>query len=226
MVITTPRNRSLGRLLVAAVLVAGGLVAGIGWSVWWVIDQLGSPGPAATGSGPCTTADSVNIELVFADQHTVRACTHDRPACQNQAVAGTMNGQTGGASLFTLSNQLRSSSRRYFLFVRFDAGLPAEASEQTLQLNGLVGMIGLPGVSPPGGGTLSAAVLQITPRDPDESGFTAVSGTLTVSSAHGVAQGRIDGSFINGDGSPRPDRPVPTPADWAVRITGTFACSR
>jgi hypothetical protein len=61
-----------------------------------------------------------------------------------------------------------------------------------------------------GSGTLSSAIIQITPRDPMESEYTTVSGTLTVAASRGVARGSIDGKF-----------PGPSPE----RITGTFACN-
>ena len=121
--------------------------------------------------------------------------------------------------MFGLNNQLRSSSRRYVLTIRFDAALPAEAPEQTLALG-----LG-PGILPGQTATaLTRASVEITPRDPTESGFVAESGTLTVSSSHGVARGTIDGSFT---GPTRTDRPAPTPIRGApARITSTFACSR
>jgi hypothetical protein len=192
--------------LVAAAVVLVALVAGTGWVVWWLNDNIDAPGPAATGSGPCTSAESVNIQLVFADGHTVQACTHDRPACSSQTVAGTAQ--------FGLHNQLRSSSRRYILTVNFDAALPADTAEQTLQINPQAFLPGPPGAGPSGNGSLSAAVLQITPRDPAEDGYTPGSGTVTVSSSHGVARGQID-AVLNGGSSVSP-----------VRITGTFACNQ
>ena len=213
--------------LVAAVLVLVGLIAGIGWVVWWVSDNIGAPGPPPTGSGACTSADAVNLQLVFADGHTVQACTRDRPACPNQTITGSGDGQTTSMSQFRLSNQLRSSSRRYILVLSFDAALPAEAAEQTLQINppGY-----LPGPQGPGGpsanGTLSTAFVEITPRDPYEDFYTPGSGSVTVLSSHGVARGRIDFNVSTG-GTTRPDRPAPTStAVSPVRISGTFACSR
>jgi len=121
--------------------------------------------------------------------------------------------------VFGLNNQLRSSSRRYILTIRFDAALPAEAPEQTL-------MLGLgPGLLPGQTATaLSRASVEITPRDPTESGYTTVSGSLTVFSSKGVAHGTIDGSFT---GPTRTDRPAPSPVSGApARIAGTFACNR
>ena len=213
--------------IVAAVLVLVGLVAGIGWIVWWVSDNVGAPGPPSTGNGTCGSADSVNIQLVFADGHTVQACTRDRPACPNETITGSGNGQTSSMSQFRLSNQLRSSSRRYILFLSFDAALPAEAGEQTVPINppGY-----LPGPQGPGGpsidGMLSAAFVQITPRDPYEDFYTLASGSVTVSSSHGVARGRF-GANVSTGGTTRPDRPATTSKIVSPsRITGTFACNR
>jgi hypothetical protein len=214
-------------VLVAAVVVMVGLLAGAGWLVWWVGDNIGAPGPGPTGSGPCGPADSVNIQLVLADGQTVQACTRDRPACPNQTVNGSGNGQTSSVTRFALTNQLRSSSRRYIFSVVFDAPLAAEVAEQTLQLGGFVDLPGLPGAAPSGNGALSAATVEITPRDPYETNVATTSGALTIASTHGVASGRIDGSFLPVGGSPRPDRPQPSPsATSLVSITGTFECNR
>src|SRR5438876_501224 len=84
----------------AAVLVVLGLFGGVGWAAWWVSDNIGAPGPPPTGSGPCGQADAVNLQLVFADGRIVEACTHDRPACPNQTITGTANGQTSSVSQF------------------------------------------------------------------------------------------------------------------------------
>ena len=210
------------RTIVAAiVIVAALLLAGIGWAVWWVSDNVGAPGPGATGSGQCSSADSVNIKMVFADGRTVLACTHDRPACPNQTISGTMNGQSlPPVSQFTLSNQLRSTSRRYIFSIRFDDALAAEATEQTLSLS--PGPWMMPGA--PASPTLTSAILSITPRDPTVDGYGTESGSLTVSSTHGVARGRIEGKF-SGHGPTRPDRPAYLPAaESPVSISGTFAC--
>jgi hypothetical protein len=221
------RRRRIG-LLVGALVAAGLLLTGgVAWAIWWVSDNIGAPGPGPTGSGPCGSADSVNLTLVFADGHVVQACTRDRPACPNQTISGTMNGQAlPNFSQFTLSNQLRSSSRRYIFSVRFDGALPAESAEQTLQLDPRVGLPpGMPGSGPPNTGAPLGAVLQITPRDPYEDTYVAASGSVTVSSSHGVAQGQIDGSF-GGGGPTRPDRPAqPSTKPSPLRIAGTFACS-
>jgi hypothetical protein len=151
----------------------------------------------------------------------VQACTRDRPACPNQTIGGTVNGQTQpNVSQFVLNNQLRSSSRRYILSIRFDAALPAEAPAQTLTLAPGPGL--LPGQA--ASTTLTRATVDITPRDPTEAGYVTLSGSLTVSSTRGVARGTIDGNFI---GPTRTDRPAPTPISGSpVRITGSFACNR
>jgi hypothetical protein len=197
--------------VVAALILAGLVIAGIGWAIWSLNDNISAPGPGATGSGPCGSEDSVNIELVYADGHAAQICTRDRPDCPNQTVSGTADGQTSSASQFTLNNQLRSSARRYILIIRFDGALPAEAGEQTLQLDPLVGMPGLPGST--SSGPPHKADLSVTPRDPAEDGYVAASGSLTVSSAGGVARGRIEGNF-----SPNGTAAAP------MRFGGTFAC--
>src|SRR6267378_1325463 len=115
-----------GGLIVAGLVIIGG----IGWVVWSVVDSIGAPGPGATGSGPCGSGDSVNLEMVFADGRVVQACTHDRPACPNQTISGGTATETISVSQFDLRNQLRSSSRRYILLIRFDAALPADSAQQ------------------------------------------------------------------------------------------------
>jgi len=208
--------------IVSAVLVVAGMFAGIGWIAWWVNDNIGAPGPGPTGKGACTSADAVNLELVFTDGHAVQACTHDRPACPNQTVTETENGQTSSVSRFGLGNQLRSSSRRYILFVRFNAPLATEAGEQTLLIDPAAFLPGPPGSGPSSGGALTSAVVQITPRDPYEDAYTPGAGSVTVSSSHGVARGTIDGSFTVGQ-----DRPPPTSmAASPLRVRGTFACNQ
>lgn len=207
-------GRRRRNVILAVVLVVVALsIAGIGWVVWWLSDNIGAPGPPPTGSGACTSADAVNLQLVFADGHTVQACTRDRPACPNHTYSVTQEGQ-GQITLsqFGLDNQLRSSSRRYILVIRFDAALPAETVDKTLQLDPRGDSSGPPG-SPSSDGTLGAAVVQITPRDPQEDGYTTASGSLTHSSSHGVARGKIDGNLSSSSTlSP-------------MRITGTFACT-
>ncbi len=201
-------------LLAGVVLVLFGLASGAVWGVFWIADNINAPGPGATGSGPCGPADSVNIQMMVADGHTVQACTHDRPSCPNSSM-----------SQFGFGNQLRSSSRRYIIFLRFDAALPAEAAEQTLPIDPRVFPLVAPAGGSAGNGTLSAAMLGITPRDPYEDEFKASSGSITVSSSRGVAHGRIDGKFNVGPF--RSDRPAPSPATMSpVLVTGVFACSR
>jgi hypothetical protein len=163
------------------------------WGAWLVIDNLDAPGAAATGSGPCGAADAVNIQLLVAEGQTVQACTRDRPACPNASVGR-----------FGLSNQLRSSSRRYILTIQFDAALPAESNQLSLDLAGFP--------PEPASSALSRAILQLTPRDPTADGYTTKSGSLAVSSTHGVASGQFDGTFP----------PLP---GWPLKIAGTFACN-
>jgi hypothetical protein len=187
------------------------LLAGIGWGAWWLADNIGAPGPPPTGSGACSSADAVNLQFEFADGYTIQACTHDRPACPNHVYNVIQDGQQITQSQFGLDNQLRSSSRRYVLFIRFDAALPAETIDQRLQLDPRANTYGPPG-SPSSDGTLGAAVVQITPRDPYADPYTTASGSLIVSSSHGVARGKIDGTFSVTSRAP-------------TRITGTFACN-
>jgi len=208
-------------VILAAILIPVGLVVGgIGWAAWWLADNIGAPGPGATGSGPCGSEDSVNLQLVYADGHTVQICTRDRPACPNANINGPGSGQAN-ASEFTLRNQLRSSSRRYILFVRFNSALPSDSAEQSLDLAPGPGF--LPGE--PATATPTMATVQITPRDPQDDGFITESGSLTVASHKGVAAGRMDGRFTGG--ATRPDRPAPTSNTVApLGIAGTFACAQ
>ncbi|HEY1420014.1 MAG TPA: hypothetical protein VGG90_04820 [Candidatus Dormibacteraeota bacterium] len=204
-------------------IVAGGVILGISVVagatrlVAYVADNVGAPGPAATGSGACGSSDSVNITLEFADLHTEQACTRDRPTCSNQTVTDAQVGHSPtSVSEFSLDNQLRSTSRRYIFFMRAGTAFPTDMAQQTLPLDGRAGMPG----QPQGAGV----VLTITPRDPQEDGETSVSGTLTISSSRGVVHGEIDGSFTNGP--PRADRPAPS-AHWSPeRITGSFTCNQ
>jgi len=208
-------------VVTAVVIVVVLFLGGIGWAVWWLNDNIDAPGPGATGSGPCTSADSINIQMVFTDGHTVEACTHDRPPCPNQTASGSINGVAITTSGFGLGNQLRSSSRRYIFSIRFDSTLPAEAPEQTVTL--APGPWIMPGA--PASPTLTSAYISITPRDPHEESYLMESGSLTVSSSHGVAHGRIVGTF-SGHGPTRPDRPAPSSTtESPLSITGTFACN-
>jgi hypothetical protein len=217
------------KLIAAIVIPAGLFIAVAGYGVWWLNDNIGAPGPGLTGSGGCTTADAVNLQLVYADGHTVQMCTRDRPACLNETFPAPRTvdqpaGPQAPITEFRLRNQLRSTSRRYILFMQFDAGLPAETAEHTLQLDPRFAMPGPPGSSPSSNIPGQMAVVQITPRDPSDSGWTTKSGSLTVSSSHGVARGRIDG--IVSDGTTRSDRPPSTSTTQApLRITGTFTCN-
>jgi hypothetical protein len=214
--------------LVAAVVIPVGLFgAGAGWIVWWLNDNIGDPGPALTGSGACSSADAVNLQLIYADGHNVQACTHDRPACPNETGPRIVY-ESGPAQApiteFRLRNQLRSSSRRYILFIRFGAALQAESAEHTLQLDPRFGLPGPPGTELSGGDPGQMALVAITPRDPSDFGYTTKSGSLTVSSSHGVARGRIDGIFS--DGTTRPDRVATTSTTATpLRIIGTFICN-
>jgi hypothetical protein len=201
-------------VILAVVLVVAALfIAGIGWVAWWLSDNIGAPGPPPTGSGACSAADAVNLQFEFADGYAVQACTHDRPACPNHTYNVIQEGRSQVTlSQFGLDNQLRGSSRRYILVIRFDAALPAETTDQTLQLDPRGDTSGPPG-SPSSDGKLGSAVVQITPRDPYADSYTTAAGTLTVSSSHGVARGEIDGTFSwSATRSP-------------IRITGTFACN-
>src|SRR5690349_24477102 len=112
---------------VAALLLLGGGAAV--WAVVQLADQIGAPGPSATGSGPCGSGDSVNVRLVFADGRVTQACTRDRPQCGN-----TNMGPTGG-QVFALSNQLRSDASRYIFTVRFDVAVANDVSEQVAQVD-------------------------------------------------------------------------------------------
>jgi len=211
--------------IAAAVLVVIGMLGGVGWIAWWVNDNIGAPGPPPTGSGPCGRADSVNLELVFANGRTVQACTHDRPACPNQTVSGSGNGQTFSESRFGLGIQLRSTSRRYIFSMSFNASLPLESAEQTLQIEPGAFLSGPPGSGSTDNRALTSAVVQVTPRDPYEDAYTPVSGSVSVASTRGVARGSIDGTFSTGP--TRTDRPAPTAtAATPIRVTGTFACDR
>jgi len=216
------RRRTI--IILATVLVVVGLpLAGIGWAAWWVIDNVDAPGPGTTGSGPCTSADAVNLQLTYPDGRTVQVCTRDRPACPNHSMTVSMNGQSiATVAPFTFGNQLRSSSRRYILFVSLDGPLAAEAAEQTLTLKNGPGF--MPGEPAPA--TLTRAAVGITPRDPTEQQFFTASGSLTVSSSQGVARGRIDGKFSSGEPT-RSDRPAPSSSiPSPLAIGGTFACNR
>src|SRR5438093_12686696 len=178
--------------IVSALLVVAGMFAGIGWIAWWVNDNIGAPGPGRTGKGACTSADAVNRELVFTDGHAVLACTHDGPAGPNQTVTETENGQTSSVSRFGLGNQLRSSSRRYILFVRFNAPLATEAGEQTLLIDPAAFLPAPPASAPTSGGALTSALGQITPGTPYADTHTLVAASITASDSLGAPRRTID----------------------------------
>jgi hypothetical protein len=143
----------------------------------------------------------------------VHACTRERPVCIIQ-----------NPSRFTFANQLRSSSRRYILLIQFDAAFPADMPEQTLQLDPSAMLLpkgpGQP--APPDHSGPAHAIIQVTPRDPTEGGFTADSGTMVLPSTHGIFTGGIDATFRIGS---RSDRPQPSTQPPPVKIAGSFTCS-
>ena len=194
-------------ILIAVILVGLGLLA------WELLDNIGSPGPSATGSGPCGSSDAVNLHFIFADGGTANACTRDRPHCGNERVDPSDVGQGPWVLEFTLQNQLRSSSRRYVFFLQLDAALPAETGSVKLPLTNLLFPEGaLPDSS--GGATVSRALVDIRPRDPDGYPSTSASGSLTISSSKGVARGQIDGELSADQGG------------LAAHIAGSFTCNR
>src|SRR5260370_29044420 len=83
--------------LTAFVLV---LIGGLGWIAWQVIDNIDAPGAPPTGSGPCGSSDSVNVQRVFADRHTGQARAHHRPRCPNPTIPRTGNTQASPAAQF------------------------------------------------------------------------------------------------------------------------------
>jgi hypothetical protein len=195
----------------ALLLLCGG---GAVWAVFQLADQIGAPGPSATGSGPCGSGDSVNVRLVFADGHVTQACTRDRPQCGN-----TNMGPTGG-HVFALNNQLRSDAGRYIFAIRFDVSVAGDASDEVVQVDPAM-------VFPKDEGSSTSdplaphALVAIDSRV-DGQAYNAASGTVTVSSQHGVVRGAIDAAFTNGP--PRSDRPQSGPPQL-LTMTGTFTCS-
>jgi hypothetical protein len=200
------------RLIAGITILVAVFVAGIGFMARSYLDNIGNPGQSATGSGPCGSSEAINLYLSFADGTTANACTGDRPSCGNELVDPSDTGQGSKVLEFTLHDQLRSPSRRYALFLRLDSALPAETGSINLPLvNSLyIEGQGLPGFS--GKTSLSRALVDIRPRDPDGYPSTSASGSLTISSSNGVVQGQIDGE-LSGDqgGSP-------------AHIAGSFAC--
>jgi len=200
-----PVRRRIFVIVAAIVLAAALVLSGIGYGVWRLNDYLESSAPGPTGSGPCSSADAVDLQLISGDGKIVHACTRDRPACPNQSVAAQTR--------FNLNSQLRSSARRYILLIGLDAALPAESPEQTVTLHPG------PGFMPDSPPLASAAsgLVQVTPRDPMQEAVVTVSGSLTVASSQGVARGRIDGSFVFGTSAN---------VGSLQGVTGTFACKR
>jgi hypothetical protein len=195
------RSRTLVIGLVAGFVVV--LVALIGagiWAIFWIADNIGAPGPGATGSGPCTSTDAVNIELVFTDGKSVHACTRDRPVCRSESVQDSPQG------FFTLHNQLRSPTRRYILFIRSGIAVKPDMPEQTLKVN--------PQAFMPDqiGSTMGSSVvdIEITPRDPYDQTYTPYAGSVILTSSHGVVHGTIDARFNYGS---------------LASATGVFACT-
>jgi len=207
-------------IVAAVVIVIALIIAGIGWAAWWVNDNIDAPGPGATGSGPCSSADSVNIRMVFADGH--RAGVHPRSArlseSDHQRKRQWPDHQRIGVRPRQSAPQLGTPVH---LLPPLRRRAPGEASEQTLTLTPGPWMMPGAQASP----TLSSAHLSVTPRDPLSDAYLTESGSLTVSSSHGVARGRIDGTF-SGHGPTRTDRPAPSAATVSpLSITGMFACS-
>jgi hypothetical protein len=192
--------------IVAAIVVSAALVmSGIGYAVWRLNDYLESSVSGPTGSGPCSSADAVDLQLISGDGKIVQACTRDRPACPSQSdMADTR---------FNMNSQLRSSARRYILLISLDAALPAESPEQTVTLHPGAGFMP---ESPPLA-SIASGLVQVTPRDPMQNPVVTVSGSLTVASSQGVARGRMDGSFVYGTAAN---------AGSLQGVTGTFACKR
>lgn len=187
-------NRMSRRTVVIA---AAGVIivllgAGAVWAGFQLADQLGAPGIAsATGSGPCSAADAVNVQLGYADGHSISACTRDLPTCQTHPTA-IVNGQDKAVSpALTLDNQLRTSGRRYILFVEVAGEVPADMPERVFTISPVGFLPAGPNKSGPDG----SAVVEVTPRDPTEGSFTSSTGTVTLSSTAGIAHGVIDGQF-------------------------------
>ena len=227
---SAPSRRGPLSVVVAATALTTVLFAACAiWGVSWANGNGGTLLPAATGSGQCTSADSVTIELVYADRHVTQLCTHDRPACPNHTISGSMNGQQlPDVSQFQLNSQLRGSSARYSVTIIFDGPLAAEASEKSLPIDQAAGHPPFPGTAPVAASSATSAFISlasIAGRNTSDPGFTSSSGSITVSSSHGVARGRIDATVAQSGG--RPDRPAPPQtATPPAQITGTYACNR
>ena len=197
--------------IAAFFLLCGG---GAVWVLFQLADQIGAPGPAATGSGPCGSGDSVNLRLVFADGRVSQACTKDRPNC----AAGSMG--TGLGDVFAFGNQLRSESGKYIFVVRFDVPVSADSAEQTVMIDPSV--MQKPGAEAEGNPSAPRALVEITPRS-NGTIYNAASGTVTVSSQHHVVHGVIDAAFTNGP--PRTDRPQSGGPPQLLTMSGTFTCN-
>ena len=219
------RGRLFTVLAIALVVVAFGAVGAVSF-VSWLDDQLAAPGiPGATGSGPCSSADAVNLQFVFGDGQVVPACTHDRPACPRKASTVTINGQTqtGDPQLF-ITNQLRSSSRRYIFFMRSDLAFTADMSEQALVIDPAAFQpTALPPSVPINSSTPAHALIEVTPRGAMGDAYIPGSGTIKLSAAHGVVRGTIDASIST---ATRSDRPQPSTGPMPSKIAGTFACNQ
>lgn len=214
---TNPARTGPGRrllLFVAAGVALAGLAGGAVWVIVQLADQLGAPGIAgATGSGACIQADAVVVQVEFGDGHSMQACTRDRPACANQTIT-SQNGATQSSVIqFTLGNQLRSATGRYIFFVRFNGAVPTDMSEQVLRIDPAGGFPKGPDTPPPAQSTPALAIVQLTPRDSSNAGYTPSSGSITVSAAGGVVSGSIDAGFGQTTGS-GPDH-----------LTGRFECT-
>jgi hypothetical protein len=208
-------------LAVVVVLLVGGVV----WVIFQIADQLGAPGIAgATGTGACSSAEAVSITMVFADGHSVQACTRDMPACPNQTI--TVNGQVeAGSSHFALETQLRSTGRRYILFMESDVPIASNMPEHVLQIDESSFMAKGPGgPGPVTGSSPGHALVDITLRDPTESFLNGqASGAVTVSASAGVVRGTVDESYAN---EFRTDRPIPSGPVGPVKVVGTFSCKQ
>jgi len=221
--LATKRLRLLGWLS-AGVILAALLAGGAFWIASRISDQLDFSGiPAATGTGPCNSRDSVNIVLEYADGHQVQACTRDEPSCRIQTTV-TVNGQSQPAvPKFVFSNRLRSSSGHYILFIQSNKLLVPNAPDKIFQLQPDSFFPKGPGltetVDP---NTPPFAIVQIGPVTDPGRGFTAKGGTLSASSSRGEIHGAIDGTF------PaltfRSDRPQPSLPVSPTTITGSFSC--
>jgi len=200
----------VGGVAVLLLLCGGGAV----WALFQLADQIGAPGPSATGSGLCGSSDSVNVRLVFADGRVSQACTKDRPDCATKSV-GTI-----GGNVFVLGNQLRSDSGNYIFYIRFDVSIPSDAANEVVQIDPAA-VMPKPGAPTSSDPSAPHGLVEITPRSNGQT-YNAVAGTVTVTSSRRVVHGVIDAAFTNGP--PRTDRPQSEPPQL-VTLTGTFTCN-